>query len=169
MEKTGGNGGGSNEGSSGWVTTEVAAEALKVSPRSVRTFIQRGELVGHMEEDGIKRAYMVSIDSLNSLREERKARGKLKTSSAEEFPRAEDTSEVARELIRRLESKAAEAADLKARLELTELAESTVQQERERLAADLEREKARTDRLEAELAEARRPWWRRLFGGRANQ
>jgi hypothetical protein len=47
---------------------------------------------------------------------------------------------------------------------LTERAESTLQAERERLIADLERERERAERLERELSDARRPWYRRWFG-----
>ena len=51
------------------------------------------------------------------------------------------------------------------RLELTERAESTLQEAlaRERERADAERERA--EKLQAELDRARLPWWRRLFGG----
>jgi chromosome segregation ATPase len=54
---------------------------------------------------------------------------------------------------------------LEGRLELTEVTESTLREslERERERADHERERA--ERLEQELQEARRSWWRRLFGG----
>jgi hypothetical protein len=61
---------------------------------------------------------------------------------------------------------------MKARLELTEVAESTLREqlERERQRADQEhrereqtQEEART--LRKELEEARRPWWRKLFDG----
>jgi hypothetical protein len=50
------------------------------------------------------------------------------------------------------------------RLELTEKAESTLREqlERERERADKERERA--EQLQAELDDARRPWWRRIFG-----
>ena len=53
---------------------------------------------------------------------------------------------------------------MEGRLELTEVAETTLREqlERERQRADQERERA--ERLEAELREARRSWWRRLFG-----
>ena len=44
-----------------------------------------------------------------------------------------------------------------ARAELTERAESTVRKERYRLVEE-------TERLRGELEEARRPWWRRMFG-----
>lgn len=57
-----------------------------------------------------------------------------------------------------------ELGRLEGRLELTEQADSTLREqlERERQRADQERE--RTQRLEAELAERRRGFWR-LFGG----
>jgi len=31
-------------GESGWITTEVAARAVRVSPRTIRRYIERGEL-----------------------------------------------------------------------------------------------------------------------------
>jgi hypothetical protein len=45
--------GGNNEGSSGWVNTDVAAEALGVSSRSVRNYILNGDLVARKEKEGI--------------------------------------------------------------------------------------------------------------------
>ena len=38
-----------------------------------------------------------------------------------------------------------------------------MRQVRERLIADLDRERERAERLERELADARRPWWWRWF------
>ena len=65
----------------------------------------------------------------------------------------------------RLEARAAEAADLKARLQLTERTESSLREDlaRERERADnlqkqLDRERERARRLAAQ------PWWRRLLG-----
>jgi hypothetical protein len=50
-------------------------------------------------------------------------------------------------------------------VELTEKAESTMRAERERLIADLERERERADRLQAELdLERRKGIFQRLFG-----
>ena len=56
-----------------------------------------------------------------------------------------------------------ELGRLEGRLELTKVAESTLWDhlERERKRADEERERA--NRLEEELREARRSWWRRWF------
>ncbi len=69
-----------------------------------------------------------------------------------------------------LEARTHEAGELRARLELTERAESTLREglERERERADHERDRA--ERLEEETRQLReqiaqrRPWWRRLLG-----
>ncbi len=68
--------------------------------------------------------------------------------------------EEATELRDRVEDLQRELGRLEGRLELTEVAESTIREQ-------LERERARADRLE-ELREARErllPWWRRWFRG----
>ena len=39
-------------GGSGYVTTKVAAEALGVNPRTVRAYIERGDLVAKAEGEG---------------------------------------------------------------------------------------------------------------------
>lgn len=166
---------------SGWITTDVAAKALGVSPRTIRRFIDRGDLEGRLEEEGITKAWMVSIDSLHALRDRRKAEGHDPRVSAEmsvAVDRAEDTlADVLRDLAGRLEARIAEATELRTRLEITERAESSLREERERLLADLERERTERDRerqrvdeelqrLRAELeAERSRGFWSRLFRG----
>lgn len=165
------------EGSSGWVTTKVAAAALGVATRTVRDYIQRGELVARSEGEGVERAWLVSVDSLHELRQQRggsRAGEDLREVLASELvrggpggdvaagaaagPAANSDVEVLRELLLRLEARTHEAGELRARLELTERAEST-------LSEALDRERERADRLEAELFEERgRSWWRRLIG-----
>jgi Helix-turn-helix domain len=168
-------------GGSGWVTTDVAAKALGVSPRTIRRFIDRGDLEGKLEEEGITRAWMVSIDSLHALRDRRKAEGHDRRESSEmsvAVDSAEDTlADVLRDLAGRLETRIAEATELRTRLEITERAESSLREERERLLADLERERTERDherqrvdeelqRLRAELeAERSKGFWSRLFRG----
>ncbi len=162
---------------SGWTTTKAAAKALGVTRRTVQEYVRKGELKAFAEGEGVAKKYYVSVDSLATLRERRRHEAKEApdladvSSSAEtsEKPgegRREALGEVLRRAIERLETRTAEAADLRARLELTEKAESTLREslDRERERADaLQLEK---DRLRTELEEARLSWWRRFFGFR---
>jgi excisionase family DNA binding protein len=146
---------GGSSGSQGWVTTKVAAEAIGVTPRTIRTYIHEGELEGKVEQEGINKRLLVSIASLDELRVRREKEGKFRpqreSSSAREKSEG-DVAEVIWDLTIRLEERAAEAASLRTRLELTAEAESTL--------------KERVERLEAELeAERSKGFWRRLFGG----
>jgi excisionase family DNA binding protein len=157
----------------GWVTTKVAAKALGVSRRMVQEYVRRGELRAIAEGKGVNKMYHVSIDSLNVLRERREAKdspeltGSSPTSDRPANP-GEDVGEgadgVLQQVIQRLEVRTAEAAELKARLELTAQAETNAREERERLLADPERERERADRLEEELHQTRRGSLRRFFG-----
>src|SRR5215216_6180928 len=83
---------GQSAGKSGWTSTDLAATALGVSPRSVRRFIDRGELEGRKVREGIFEAWEVSIDSLYTLRDKRKAEGQAEGHVRRNVPRvsAED-------------------------------------------------------------------------------
>jgi chromosome segregation ATPase len=151
---------GNDGGSSGWVNTDVAAEALGVSSRSVRNYILNGDLVARKEAEGINERYLVSVDSLYALRDQRKQAGKLpgdrrRTTSRSEEPAElvrETAVDMLRETLASLETHIAQNAELRARLELTERAESTVREELERerhqRLDDVQRERA--ERLEAQ-------------------
>lgn len=180
--------------SSGWVTTDVAAKAVRVSPRTIRRMIDRGELKAKAEGEGIERRWLVDIDSIQALRSSRTGSGNGPVSGREREP-ADGIADVIRDMAARLEERTAEAVEYRTRLELTELAQSTVEAERERLSEDLARERERADRAERRLGELeasqgprdgretalehrtggdasessqeptqRRSWWRRLFG-----
>jgi hypothetical protein len=150
---------GGSAGESGWVTTQVAAEALGVDPRTVRTYIRRGTLKARVEREGVEKAYSVDIDSLYALRDSRKASGKSARQVRAKSADAEDLAALVRDLTSQLISTSAEAAHLRTRLELTETAQSTLADE----ARELREER---DRLRAELeAERSKGFWRRLFGG----
>jgi transcriptional antiterminator len=141
---------------SGWTTTAAAAKALNVSPRTIRLYIEKGELEGRLEEGTDKRIWLVSIDSLNTLRAKRGTSGIVPDESPEI---AETVPEAMRELALRLESRAAEAAELRTLLELTEKTQSTIEQERNQL-------QERVEKLETQLeAERSKGFWQRLFGG----
>jgi transcriptional antiterminator len=140
---------------SGWTTTAAAAKALNVSPRTIRLYIEKGELEGRLEEGTDKRIWLVSIESLNTLRAKRGTSGIVPDESPEV---AVTVPEAMRELALRLEIRAAEAAELRTRLELTEKTQSTIEQERNQL-------QERVEKLETELeAERSKGFWQRLFG-----
>jgi hypothetical protein len=156
--------GGSDAGTSGWVNTDVAAEALGVSSRSVRNYILSGDLAARKEKEGINERYVVSVDSLYALRDRRKQEGKMRGKIRRTSRRPEGSSEGSTELVREtavdmlretwanLETHIAQNAELRARLELTEKAESTLREELERergqRRSDVERE--RSERLRAQ-------------------
>ena len=136
--------GGNSEGTSGWVNTDVAAEALGVSSRSVRNYILNGDLAARKEKAGINDRYVVSVDSLYALRDRRKQEGKIQEKRRRASRQSERSSEGAAEVVREtavdmlretltsLEAYIAQNAELRARLELTEKAESTLREELER-------------------------------------
>jgi Helix-turn-helix domain len=141
-------------GESGWVTTEVAANAVRVSPRTIRRYIERGELKAKPQGEGVNRTWLVSVDSLYALRASRT----VEEESAQDVRVEDSMADVYRDLATRLEHRAAEAAELRTRLELTERTQSTFEEE----AAKLREER---DRLRAELeAERSKGFWQRLFG-----
>ena len=152
---------GNDPGNHGWVTTSVAAAALGIKPRQCRNLIQEGELEARLEGEGRDKRYFVSVSSLEALRDKRQSEGKLplnRRGTTEDEDVGADLGQWVRELTARLETRAAENAELRTRLELTEKADSTLREQ-------LDRERERADRLEDELREARRSWWRRMFGG----
>jgi chromosome segregation ATPase len=162
---------GSAEGSSGWVNTDVAAEAIGVSARSVRNYILDGDLVARKEKEGINERYVVSVDSLHALRDRRKQEGKLQASRRRDSRRSEGAAEevrktavdMLRETLTSLEMHMAQNAELRGRLELTERAESTLREELERerqerleaqgRAVSLEREHSETQQRETQLTQ----------------
>jgi hypothetical protein len=156
---------GRDEGSSGWVTTDVAAEALGVSARSVRNYILDGDLVARKEKEGINERYVVSVDSLQALRDKRKQEGKLQGRRRRDSGQSEATAEGAAESVRKtavdmlretltsLEMHMSQNAELRVRLELTERAESTLREELERERQERLETQGRAGSLEQERSE----------------
>jgi hypothetical protein len=154
---------GNSKGSSGWVTTRQAAAALRLQPRQIRNLITAGDLEAQTEGEGVNRRYLVSIASIEALRQKRQEEGKVPGQDRDVAEGAvmsgqstSDAAELARELAAQVGEMRYELGRAEARLELTSQAESSVREalERERERADLER--ARADRLEAELLSMRR-------------
>ncbi len=140
-------------GGSGWTTTDVAAKALGVSPRSVRRFIDRGDLQGRKVKEGIVEAWEVSIDSLQALRDRRGPEGRVRRSvrrESDEGPAlSADMADLIRDLTTDLVRTSSEATELRVRLELTERAESTLREK-------LDRERERREQAERRVADLER-------------
>jgi hypothetical protein len=141
---------------SGWTTTKQAAKVLGVSRRSVQGYVRRGLLEAREEGEGVTKRFIVSINSLNALRERRSD----EALAAEEFAGASaeaeeaanlaaNTGEGLRHVVDRLEARTVEATELRVRLEITERAESTVR-------AELAEERRRREEAEREREDLRR-------------
>jgi hypothetical protein len=147
---------------SGWVTTDVAARAVRVSPRTIRRYIDQGKLEAKPQGEGVRREWLVSIDSLQALRAKRPFEGEGplvdRAGSADDAAAATAAgiADVVREMAARLESRAEEAAELRARLELTERTQSTLADERRRALQELEEERGRREEAEREREKLRR-------------
>jgi chromosome segregation ATPase len=142
---------GEDLGGSGWTTTKQAAKVLGVSRRSVQGYVRQGILEARDEGEGVNKRFLVSIDSLNAL----SARRKREAASRENFAEASaglgeraklaaNTDEGLRHLIARLEARTEEATEVRIRLELTERAQSTLEDdlaEERRLREEAERER----------------------------
>src|SRR5215216_7504483 len=142
-------------GESGWVTTDVAAKAVRVSPRTIRRYIDQGKLEAKPQGEGVRREWLVSVDSLHALRASRTiAEDVPDTDRGVEY--ADSIADVIREMAARLESRADEAAELRIRLELTERAQSTLEDERRQALQELEQERRGREEAEREREDLRR-------------
>ena len=147
---------------SGWVTTQVAARSLDVSPRTVRWHIEQGNLEAKPQGEGVRRAWLISIDSLQTFRDARQRQGqspggdRVETEDADTV--AESGGSAIRELANRLVEEAARASEFRVRLELSERAESTLREElgeEQRRREEAERERDDLRRELYALSEAR--------------
>jgi hypothetical protein len=184
------------EAPSGWVGTQQAARSLGVSPRTVRWHIEHGNLVARPEGEGVRRTWLISIDSLQAFRDARQSAGNLPRTDRAAFAdaniAAESLGNPIRELADRLAEEAARAAEYRVRLELTEQAQTSLEEElaterRRREEAERERDELRqrvevpsepreatekgseeTTKGEAtqepQKSSERRSWWRAFFG-----
>jgi hypothetical protein len=136
-------------GESGWVATDVAARAVRVSPRTIRRYIDQGKLKAKQQGKGVRREWLVSVDSLHALRSSRTTEEDV-PEVEREAKYADSIADVLREMSARLESRAEEAAELRVRLELTERAQSTLEGERRRALQELEEERGLREKAERE-------------------
>jgi thioredoxin-like negative regulator of GroEL len=140
---------------SGWVTTDVAAKAVRVSPRTIRRYIDQGKLEAKPQGEGVRREWLISVDSLHALRASRTIDEGVPDTDRD-FGSADNIADVVREMSARLESRAEEAAELRVRLELTERAQSTLEDERRQALRELEEERRRREKAELEREELHR-------------
>ena len=139
---------------SGWVTTELAAKAVRVSPRTIRRYIDQGKLEAKPQGEGVRREWLVSVDSLHALRASRTIEEEVSdVDRGVEY--ADSIADVLREMSARLESRAEETAELRVRLELTERAQSTLEDERRQVLQELEEERRRREEAERQSEDLR--------------
>jgi hypothetical protein len=135
------------ESVSGWVTTQQAARALDITARTVRWHIEKGNLEAIPRGEGVKRTWLVSIDSLQAFRDSRQVSGGLpqynRVTEDDAVISPDIPGNPIRELADRLAEEAARAAEYRVRLELTEQAQST-------LEAELGAERVRREQAERE-------------------
>lgn len=124
-----------------------------ITERRIRQMLQAGELEGFRGEAG---RWHVLQSEVHRLRDERRT-------APQSPPGAPESGGELLEVVRALER---ELGRLEGRLELEERAESTLREERDRLRAELETERAERQQIAEQLeAERRRGFWSRLFGG----
>jgi excisionase family DNA binding protein len=127
-----------------YYTTGEAARVLRVSESRVRQMLLAGELEG--TRDPVSERWRIPPHTVHARLEQRRPSEPARTATD------------AREWIERVAELERELGRMEGRLELTETAHSTLQDQ-------LRREQERADRLEAELREERsRGFWARLFG-----
>jgi Helix-turn-helix domain len=138
---------------SGWITTQQAARALGISPRTVRWHIEQGNLEAKPEGEGVKRAWLVSIDSLHAFRDSRQTPPAMPRDHHAPAGSADiaavDPGNAIRELADRLEAAVDRAAEFRVRMELSERTQSTLEEA-------LTEERRRREEAERERDELRR-------------
>jgi hypothetical protein len=117
----------------GWVTTQVAARSLAISPRTVRWHIEQGHIEAKAQGEGVRRSWLVSIDSLQAFRDARQRQDQSPGGFREEQKSADIAAQSPgnpiRELADRLVEEASRAAEFRVRLEISEKAASTLREE----------------------------------------
>jgi excisionase family DNA binding protein len=126
-----------------------AARILRLTPHRIRQMLNAGDLEGEQESGAKGGRWRIPKRAVHALLEERPPhrrrvvrRGAIPTAISGE---AVGPSERELELEEEIKTLNREMGRLEGRLELTEMAESTLRAERERLLEDLEREKRRAE------------------------
>jgi chromosome segregation ATPase len=133
---------------SGWVSTAVAARALRVTPRTIRTYIDQGRLEARGQGEGVRKSWLVSVGSLEAFRETRGPSERGRGSARSARPAESSAEDLFLEVTNRLEIRSAEVGELRVRLQIAERTRSILEEERRQLADVLKRERERAERLE---------------------
>ncbi len=144
---------------SGWVTTEDAAAALGVSPRTIRDYIRSGGLEAKSEGAGVLKRWLVSKGGVQAMQEKRRSLEEIpvdRRESAPGLPSAEEgAADAAEPMTAALQDLQYRLGRAEARLELTEQAAIALQAELDRLLEDLKRERKRADTERERVEESR--------------
>ncbi len=127
-------------------TVQEAARILRTTERTVRRRLERGDLDG--TRDPTSGRWRVKAHSVTA------AMGDRPPKASQGPPEA---AQEAADLRTRVEDLQRQLGRLEGQRELEAATQSTLREQ-------LQREQERADRLEEELKEARRSWWRRIFG-----
>lgn len=150
-----------------YYTTSQAARILKVTDRYVRKLINAGDLEAAQDDKGRHQIPQRAVHALLETRRlEAKAAGRNPAAETPAPGIATEPSETAqelREVHERVEELMRELGRLEGRLELTQKAQSTVEDERDRLLEQLEAEREERQRLQERVEDLSRPWYRRWF------
>lgn len=130
-----------------------------LTERRLRQLLQAGEIQGFRDE--ANRWHVLAYEVTRLLQERREPPRPAATPEASQSDdvgsqRADRLLEVIRDLERQL-------GRAEARAELTERAESSIQEERDRLLEELQQERAERRQLQQQLEQERISWWKRIF------
>jgi excisionase family DNA binding protein len=153
-------------------TTPQAAKILKVTDRYVRKLINAGDLEAVQDEKG---RHHIPQRAVHALLENRRLEAKVANDDLDVVtwtgpspvpgaaPDPRGSPRELREMQTRMQDLMRELGRLEGRLELTEKTQSTVEEERDRLARQLEAERVERQRLQERVEDLSRPWYRRWF------
>ncbi len=133
----------------------MAARAIRVSPRTIRRYIEQRKLEAKQQGEGVRREYLVSVDSLHALRATRPPSAGVPEIDRE-TEHADSIADVLRDMSASLVARAEEAAELRVRLQLTEQAQSTIEEGRRRAEEELAGERRLREEAEREREDLRR-------------
>ncbi len=141
-----------------YYSVDQAARVLKVTPGRIRQMLGSGELDGEKDDNGRWRipAHVVH-DRPRPPRVERPRRGDGSEDVSASTSEPPGSSQNLSEMLDRVSRLERELGRSEGARELEAVARSTLEEQ-------LKRERERADRLEEELRQSRRSWWRKFFG-----